>query len=151
MAFTGVEIVRCPLCFFALRKIHVRLEVIYENLQAALRSGEKGAEMHPPMSSALTRTEFTCGRCRAEVHPGRGDFYVIRVEAFADPTPPEFTDEDLTRDHRREIKDLISRLDGLSEQDLLDQVYRRLNLILCGRCYADWFEHPFGEVQRRSP
>jgi hypothetical protein len=94
------------------------------------------------MSAPTDRAAFICDRCQAAVHPGRGDFYVIRIEAFADPTPPEITNEDLARDHRREIENLIARLDGLSEQELLDQVYRRLNRILCSRRYAEWIDDP---------
>ena len=96
------------------------------------------------MTEASSQPALVCDRCQAEVHPGQGDFFVVRVEAFADPTPPEITDEDLARDHRREIEALLARLEGLTEQELLDQVYRRLNLILCCRCYALWIEDPVG-------
>jgi hypothetical protein len=36
-----------------------------------------------------------CDRCGVELTPGKGDFYVVRIEAVADPTPPRFTEEDL--------------------------------------------------------
>ncbi|HUG93805.1 MAG TPA: hypothetical protein VML55_23455 [Planctomycetaceae bacterium] len=94
------------------------------------------------MSVVPDETAFFCDRCQAEVRPGRGEFYVVRIEAFADPTPPEITEEDLRRDHSREIKALFERLRDFSEQELLDQVYRRVSLILCNRCYADWIEDP---------
>ena len=32
----------------------------------------------------------------------------------------------------------------LSEQDLLDQVYRRVTVYLCLRCYNVWIENPTG-------
>ena len=91
------------------------------------------------MGNASDAIAFVCDRCSKEVHPGQGDFFVIRIEAFADPTPPEITEDDLQRDHRREIKDLISRLEALSGQEAMDQVYRRRNLILCNRCCDAWF------------
>ena len=83
-----------------------------------------------------------CHRCGVEVHPGRGDFYVIRIEAFADPTGPEITDEDLKRDLRAEIDRLTEQLDALSEQEAMDQVYRRLVICLCTGCYRHWIENP---------
>jgi hypothetical protein len=83
-----------------------------------------------------------CHRCGAEVHPGRGDFYVVRIEAFADPTGPEITDEDLKRDLRAEIDRLAEQLDALSAQEAMDQVYRRLVICLCTRCYGQWIENP---------
>jgi hypothetical protein len=81
---------------------------------------------------------LTCRRCRAELIPGRGDFYVVRIEALADPTPPTFTDEDLLRDPRAEIARLIEAMRDLSEQEALDQVYRLMTVYLCGPCYRQW-------------
>ena len=34
-------------------------------------------------------------RCSKEVHPGRGDYYLVRIDAVADPQPPIITQEDL--------------------------------------------------------
>ena len=71
--------------------------------------------------------------CRGvEVTPGKGDFYVVRIEAFADPSPPSFSEDDLTQDPTAEIERLINRMRESSEHELLDQVYRRLILHLCG-------------------
>jgi hypothetical protein len=103
------------------------------------------------MSRSADQVSLFCDRCAAAVHPGRADFYVVRIDAFADPTPPEFTDEDLQRDHRREIESLIGRLHNLSEQELMDQVYRRVSLILCNRCYAAWIEKPLSDGSAPSP
>ena len=83
-----------------------------------------------------------CTRCGAELKPGSGNFYVVRIEAFADPSPPMITEEDLNRDHRSEIRRLIDQMHDLSERELLDQVHRRLILHLCGACYRGWIENP---------
>ena len=85
-----------------------------------------------------------CDRCRAELTPGEGSFYVVRIEALADPTPPNFSLEDLQRSPRAEIRRLIEQMRGLSAQEALDQVYRRLVLYLCGPCYRRWIENPAG-------
>ncbi len=61
---------------------------------------------------------------------------------MADPTPPSFSAEDLERDPRAEIQRLIDQMRDLSEQELMDQVYRRLVLHLCGPCYRRWIEDP---------
>jgi hypothetical protein len=83
-----------------------------------------------------------CHRCGIELHPGSGDFYVVRIEALADPSGPVIEDEDFNRDFRREIERLVEELSGLSEQEALDQVYRRLTLHLCTACYRKWIENP---------
>jgi hypothetical protein len=87
-----------------------------------------------------------CARCAVELQPGEGTFYVVRIEAMADPTPPSFSAEDLDRDVRQDLDDLFWQVLGLSEQEALDQVYRRLTIFLCGPCYARWIEDPAGHV-----
>ncbi len=96
------------------------------------------------MDTTDTESPLFCDRCTKELHPGDGDFYVVRIEAFADPTPPAFSLDDLQRDHRHEIAQLFAQLNDLSEQELNDQVYRRLTIFLCGLCYAQWIENPAG-------
>ena len=93
----------------------------------------------PPGNDELP---LLCDRCGTELEPGAGDFYVVRIEAFADPTPPSFSVQDLLRDARAEIERLMEQMEGLSEQEAMDQVYRRLVLYLCGPCYRLWIENP---------
>jgi hypothetical protein len=85
-----------------------------------------------------------CDRCLRSLQPGRGEFYIVRIEAVADPTPPEFDHEDLQRDHRQEWQRLIDSLQELSPQEALDQVYRSLSITLCTTCYRVWIENPAG-------
>ena len=95
-------------------------------------------------------TPVICHRCALALKPGESEFYVVNIEAFADPTPPVLSDEDFQRDHRKEIARLLDQLRGLSEQELMDQVYRRLSLYLCGPCYRDWIENPTGQCDQSS-
>jgi hypothetical protein len=85
-----------------------------------------------------------CDRCGTDLKPGEGNFYVVHIEALAEPTPPNFSAEDLLRDPRREIERLLKQLRGLSAQEAMDQVYRQLIIYLCGPCYRQWIEHPTG-------
>lgn len=85
-----------------------------------------------------------CDRCQRELHPGKGDYYLVRIEAFADPSPPSFSAEDLHRDVRHEIRSLLEELRSYSPQELMEQVYRRVILYLCTNCYRQWIENPLG-------
>ena len=85
-----------------------------------------------------------CDRCSIVLTPGRGNFYVVKVEAMADPTPPAFTEAHLARDVGREIDRLVDRMRDMTEQELMDQVYRRVVLYLCSSCYRPWIENPTG-------
>ena len=88
-----------------------------------------------------------CHRCGALLSPGNGSFYVVRIEAFADPTAPEITIDDLLKSEAEmaaEYELLLAQLSDNSEQELKDQVYRRLTLTLCAKCYGPWIEKPVG-------
>ncbi len=85
-----------------------------------------------------------CHRCGVELEPGKAQFYVVRIEAFADPSPPDLSEEDLQRDIKGEIERLIESMSDLSAQEAMDQVYRRITLYLCNGCYRDWIEKPVG-------
>lgn len=95
---------------------------------------------------ADTPAPLFCDRCSRMLRSGHGDYYVVKIEAVADPTPPSFSDDDLQKDPRREIERLAAELEGVSPQEAIDQVYRRLTLFLCTRCYTDWIEDPTGNV-----
>lgn len=89
-----------------------------------------------------------CHRCGCDLTPGRGNFYVVRIEALADPTPPNFDEEELAQmtadDIDAEINALLEQMKDMTEREMMDQVHRRLTMHLCGRCYREWIENPAG-------
>jgi len=94
------------------------------------------------MHESNDSSPLLCARCGVELTPGVGNLYVVRIEAMADPTPPHFSEDDLQRDPGQQIAALIEQMRNLSEQELVDQVYRRLFLHMCGPCYRQWIEDP---------
>jgi hypothetical protein len=95
-------------------------------------------------SATLLFDRPLCNRCSEEVHPGRGDYYLVRIDAVADPGPPVFTEEDLDLDVGAEIERLIRRMKGLSEEELERQVYRRKAIYLCVPCFNRRIVNPVG-------
>ncbi len=85
-----------------------------------------------------------CHRCACELMPGRVNYYRVTIEAVADPAPPELSPEDLTQDLEQQIRQLLARMQNISEREALDQVYRREQLYLCYPCYRIWIENPTG-------
>ena len=90
-----------------------------------------------------------CHRCGAELTPGEGNFYIVRIEAFADPTPPRLDGDDspllmTAVEIDEEINNLIEQMKNMTERELMDQVYVRMAIHLCGRCYRQWIENPAG-------
>jgi hypothetical protein len=84
-----------------------------------------------------------CDGCSTPLTPGRGDFYVVRIEAVADPTPPNLETRD-AESLSAEIDRLFKRLGTFTEQEAVDQVFRRVVLYLCTTCYERWIEDPTG-------
>jgi hypothetical protein len=87
---------------------------------------------------------IACHRCGTELTPGEGSFYVVRIEAFADPTPPAIDEETSLAEIRTEMAQLIESMGDLSQQEMMDQVYRRMTILLCTGCYQGWIENPTG-------
>ena len=100
---------------------------------------------HNPPPPSKDDVHLFCHRCGAELTPGKGNFYVVRIEAFADPTPPEVPGPDQCPDLAEEIERLLDEMRNMSARELMDQVYRRLTIHLCASCYADWIENPAGQ------
>ncbi len=100
--------------------------------------------MGPRHASAPEPEPLVCARCGAGLRPGTGNFYWVTVEAFADPTPPAISPEEMAGDLRGQIQALLARLEGLSEEEAMSQVYRRLAFYLCGPCYRRWIQDPVG-------
>lgn len=88
--------------------------------------------------------ELRCRGCSAPIVRGRGDCYLVKILTVADPAPPVISEEDLASDVHSEIQTLLNQIQGLSEQALMDQIYRRELFYLCGSCYHPWIKNPLG-------
>jgi RNase P subunit RPR2 len=93
---------------------------------------------------AADQSPLFCDRCSAELIPGKGNFYVVKIEAVADPAPPNIDEQDLGKDLRRDIEQLVQQMRDVSSREAMDQVHRRLTIFLCLRCYTQWIENPTG-------
>jgi hypothetical protein len=58
----------------------------------------------------------------------------MKIELFADPTPPEFTQEDLERDYAEEMRRLIEEFESMNPRDAEDEVYEAYLFTLCAVC-----------------
>jgi hypothetical protein len=83
-----------------------------------------------------------CTRCLKTLQAGRGEFYLVKIDAVADPTPPEIDEYDLSRDAAQEWREIVAALHDVSAQEALDQVYRRVIIHLCNACFREWIENP---------
>ena len=64
-----------------------------------------------------------CHRCGKSLLPGAGNWYVVRIEAFADPSPPRIEEPPTSEEIEIEIEGIISSIREMSELELMEQVY----------------------------
>lgn len=84
-----------------------------------------------------------CARCQAILVPGTGALWEVRIDAVADPWPPDFTQEDLQSDRpQKEWRELVERMKELSPREAMEQVHRQTVIHLCNRCFDHWYENP---------
>jgi len=60
--------------------------------------------------------------------------YRMKIELFADPSPPVFTKEDLEADSEAEMNALIEKMADLDPREAEDEVYESYLFTLCARC-----------------
>lgn len=87
-----------------------------------------------------------CDRCLRTVSEGRGEFYEVRIEAVADPSPPDMNAENglNAEELRNEIDQIVESLEDVSPQEAQDQVMRTLVMSLCNDCFSGWIDDPAG-------
>ena len=69
--------------------------------------------------------------------------FVARMEVFAGYDPLDITFE--PRDFRNELAKLVKQCEGMSEEELMRDVYVKLEFDLCPPCKRAFLENPLGE------
>jgi hypothetical protein len=84
-----------------------------------------------------------CDICGVSVSPH--EHFVVRIDAFADPTVPAMTTEELEElDADAKFKDLLKQMEGMSVDELQDGVHRRFEYKLCAGCHKQFLSNPLG-------
>jgi hypothetical protein len=89
----------------------------------------------------------TCDRCGEPLLVRSDVRYEVRIEVKAAYDPLEITDDDLDQDHAARIKELLRQMEGLSEQEAQDQVYRAFKFDLCPACQKRYLKDPLGRAR----
>jgi hypothetical protein len=92
----------------------------------------------------ISAAALVCARCSKPLAAGRGDFYLVRIDAVADPSAPELEPLDEQQIGRR-IDALLKQLAGISHEEAMKQVAEHKIIYLCCTCYRVWIENPVGD------
>jgi hypothetical protein len=87
---------------------------------------------------------MTCDRCGKPLLVEEDVRYEVAIVVRCAYDPLEITDEDLDRDLDAELQKTLKALDGLSEEEAMDQVYRRFRFDLCPPCRRAYVRNPLG-------
>lgn len=95
-------------------------------------------------SSDANESLLICARCLRLLWVGRGEFFVVQINAVADPSAPDLNayEEQDTNSIRQAYEEVIGQLGEASELEANEQVARQLQIHLCNECFPDWFENP---------
>lgn len=82
-----------------------------------------------------------CDRCGRPIERGQIR-YIARIQVFAAADPLEITLEDLLRDTRREMDEIMGQCEQLSEAELMRDVHVEFQFDLCRACQRVYVTDP---------
>jgi hypothetical protein len=82
-----------------------------------------------------------CDRCGQLIEDGALR-YIARIQVYAAYDPLNVDFEDMTRDHRNEIKEILKRCEDLTEEELMQDVYVDFQFDLCRPCQRIYIKDP---------
>ena len=80
---------------------------------------------------------ISCDRCFRSLLVEEKVRYVCEVKVYAAYDVLELTAEDLARDHRTEIAELLAIIEKADPEELMDEVARSFKLDLCPPCQRE--------------
>jgi hypothetical protein len=85
---------------------------------------------------------LTCDLCGTDLRAEGEVRYEVCIEVKAAYDPLNVGAEDLAKDHRAQIVEVLRQLEGLSTPEVQDQVYRAFHFDLCPACQRRYVENP---------
>lgn len=70
--------------------------------------------------------------------------YVVDIRVFAAADPMELTADDLKKDLKRELRELVERMKKMDPEKAQDSVYRSFRFELCPACQREYLKDPLG-------
>lgn len=85
---------------------------------------------------------ITCDICGKELLLGGDVRYEVKIEVKAAYDPMEITNDDLAQDYSSKIKELLIEMEGLTEEEAQEQVYKVFYFDLCLNCQKKYVKDP---------
>lgn len=89
----------------------------------------------------------TCDLCGKTLLLDEDVRYVAKIEVYAAYDPLELTAEDLARDRRPDLAELVRSMQDLDPAEAEDSVYKRFDFDLCPACQKQYLKRPLPAQQ----
>ena len=86
--------------------------------------------------------QLTCHICGKTLLLDEDVRYTVKIEVFAAYDPLEITAEDLEKDYRKELRELVERMKEMDPEEAQDSVYRMFTFQLCPKCQKEYIKDP---------
>jgi hypothetical protein len=86
---------------------------------------------------------LTCDLCKRELRLDSPVRYEVHIEVKAAHDPLDL-DRPVTPDYRAEMARLLRQLGPLSDEEIMDRVYRTFAFDLCSTCQRRYIDNPLG-------
>jgi hypothetical protein len=103
-----------------------------------LRQGRMPRRLPANLVAMITHI---CDRCGKPIEKGALR-YIARIQVYAASEPLEITLDDLRRDHREETDTLLRQCAGMTEEELMRDVYVEFQFDLCRACQRAYLAEP---------
>ncbi len=93
---------------------------------------------------------YHCDGCAKDIPP-KTLRYTVTIEVKAAYDKQEIGLAELVQDHRKEILNLIHRLESQSAEEVESSVYKRMKLDLCPSCQRAYLKNPIHFHPEQAP
>ena len=90
-----------------------------------------------------------CDRCGRPIEKGQLR-YTAKIQVYAAADLLEITLEDLLRDNKREMDEILGQCEDLSEEELMRDVYIAFQFDLCRACQRAYVADPLPVSSRKE-
>jgi hypothetical protein len=90
-----------------------------------------------------------CDRCGQPIEEGQLR-YTAKIQVFAAYDPLNITFDELERDYASELRQVLEQCRGLSEAELMRDVYVEYQFDLCPACQKAYIRDPLAIDKRRD-
>ena len=94
--------------------------------------------------------QLTCHICGKTLLLDEDVRYTVNIEVFAAYDPLELTEDDLQKDYRAELRELVKRMETMSAEEAQNSVYRKYTFQLCPPCQREYIKDPLLLQMRRE-